>query len=173
MSNFREQRIEEFKEEVAKRKLMMESEHGIYKDITDEKEVMDITTKSKHCVIHFYHSDFRRCMIVDKHLEELAKKHIKTKFVKIKVENAPFLVEKLQVKILPCVISFTDGLAVDRLIGFEELGNTDNFSTTMLELRYKTVGVIEDDKKADKRNLKKKSIFGRDYGSDEGTDDEY
>ncbi|KAF9382737.1 hypothetical protein CPB97_006988 [Podila verticillata] len=173
MSNFREQRIEEFKEEVAKRKLMMESEHGIYKDITDEKEVMDITTKAKHCVIHFYHSDFRRCMIVDKHLEELAKKHIKTKFVKIKVENAPFLVEKLQVKILPCVISFTDGLAVDRLIGFEELGNTDNFSTTMLELRYKTVGVIEDDKKVDKRNLKKKSIFGRDYGSDEGTDDEY
>lgn len=60
-----------------------------------------------------------------------------------------------------------------RLIGFEELGNTDNFSTTMLELRYKTVGVIEDDKKDDKRNLKKKSIFGRDYGSDEGTDDEY
>ncbi|KAG0016265.1 hypothetical protein BGZ81_011317 [Podila clonocystis] len=173
MSSFREQRIEEFKEEVAKRKLMLENEHGIYKDVTDEKEVMDITTKTKHCVIHFYHSDFRRCMIVDKHLEALAKKHIKTKFVKIKVEDAPFLVEKLQVKVLPCVISFTDGVAVDRLIGFEELGNTDNFSTTMLELRYKTVGVIEDDKKADKRNLKKKSIFGRDYGSDEGTDDEY
>ncbi|KAF9336834.1 hypothetical protein BG006_007205 [Podila minutissima] len=173
MSNFREQRIEEFKEEVAKRKLMMENEHGIYKDVTDEKEVMDITTKTKHCVIHFYHSDFRRCMIVDKHLEALAKKHIKTKFVKIKVENAPFLVEKLQVKVLPCVISFIDGMAVDRLIGFEELGNTDNFSTTMLELRYKTVGVIEDDKKVDKRNLNKKSIFGRDYGSDEGTDDEY
>lgn len=53
------------------------------------------------------------------------------------------------------------------------MGNTDNFSTTMLELRYKTVGVIEDDKKVDKRDLKKKSIFGRDYGSDEGTDDEY
>lgn len=136
----------------------------------------------------------------------MSKKHIKTKFVKIKVENAPFLVEKLQVKILPCVISFIDGVAVDRyascvylliecymesiwnidayfhilllltlyrLIGFEELGNTDNFSTTMLELRYKTVGVIEDDTKVDKRNLKKKSIFGRDYGSDEGTDDEY
>ncbi|KAG0331913.1 hypothetical protein BG000_010495 [Podila horticola] len=173
MSSFREQRIEELKEEVAKRKLMMENEHGIYKDVTDEKEVMDITTKTKHCVVHFYHSDFRRCMIVDKHLEALAKKHIKTKFVKIKVEDAPFLVEKLQVKILPCVISFTDGMAVDRLIGFEELGNTDNFSTTMLELRYKTVGVIEDDKKMDKRDLKKKSIFGRDYGSDEGTDDEY
>lgn len=54
---------------------MMESEHGIYKDITDEKEVMDITTKAKHCVIHFYHSDFRRCMIVDKHLEVIDERH--------------------------------------------------------------------------------------------------
>ncbi|KAF9909024.1 hypothetical protein EC991_009207 [Linnemannia zychae] len=173
MASFREQRIEELKEEVAKRKMMVESEAGIYKDITDEKEVMDITTKTKHCVVHFYHSDFRRCMIVDKHLEALSKKHFKTKFVKIKVENAPFLVEKLQVKVLPCVISFTDGIAVDRLIGFDELGNTDNFSTAMLELRYKTVGVIEDDKKVDPSKLKKKSIFGRDYGSDEGTDDDY
>ncbi|KAG0332479.1 hypothetical protein BG004_001255 [Podila humilis] len=173
MASFREARIEEFKEEVAKRKLMAENEHGFYKDITDEKEVMDITTKTKHCVIHFYHSDFRRCMIADKHLETLAKKNIKTRFVKIKVENAPFLVEKLQVKVLPCIIAFTDGVAVDRLVGFEELGNTDNFSTAMLELRYKTAGVIEDDKKDDKRNMKKKSIFGRDYGSDEGTDDDY
>ncbi|KAG0272031.1 hypothetical protein BGZ95_000096 [Linnemannia exigua] len=173
MASFREQRIEELKEEVAKRKMMVESESGIYKDITDEKEVMDITTKTKRCVIHFYHSDFRRCMIVDKHLETLAKKHFKTKFVKIKVENAPFLVEKLQVKVLPCVISFIDGIAVDRLIGFDELGSTDNFSTAMLELRYKTAGVIEDDNKVDPSKLKKKSIFGRDYGSDEGTDDDY
>ncbi|KAF9105493.1 hypothetical protein BGX27_009589 [Mortierella sp. AM989] len=172
MSSFREQRIEEFKEELEKRKLVMESDHGSYKDIVDEKEIMDITTKSKHSVVHFYHSDFRRCMIIDKHLETLAKKHIKTKFVKIKVENAPFLVEKLQVKVLPCVIAFTDGIAVDRLVGFEELGNTDNFSTAMIELRYKTAGVIEDDSKKDTRKLKKKSIFGNDYGSDDGTDDE-
>ncbi|KAG0373318.1 hypothetical protein BGX24_011854 [Mortierella sp. AD032] len=173
MASFREQRIEELKEEVAKRKLMVESESGVYKDITDEKEIMDITTKTKHCVVHFYHSDFRRCMIVDKHLETLAKKHFKTKFVKIKVENAPFLVEKLQVKVLPCVIAFIEGIAVDRLIGFDELGSTDNFSTSMLELRYKTAGVIEDNKKVDPSKLKKKSIFGRDYGSDEGTDDDY
>jgi len=39
-----------------------------------------------------------------------------TRFIKIKVEDAPFLVEKLQVKVLPCVISFTDGIAVDRYV---------------------------------------------------------
>ncbi|KAG0007005.1 hypothetical protein BGZ65_012934 [Modicella reniformis] len=171
-ASFREQRIEELREEIARKKLIIGSDHGSYKEIINEKEVMDITTKTKHCVVHFYHSDFRRCMIVDSHLEELSKKHIKTRFIKIKVENASFLVEKLQVKILPCVISFTDGIAVDRLIGFEELGNTDNFSISLLELRYKTVGVIEDDSKKDTRKLERRSIFGCDYGSDGGTDDE-
>ncbi|KAF9360418.1 hypothetical protein BGX34_007784 [Mortierella sp. NVP85] len=171
-ASFREQRIEELKEEMTRKKLVIENDHGSYKNITNEKEVMDITTKTKHCVVHFYHSDFRRCMIVDRHLEALAKKHIMTRFIKIKVEDAPFLVEKLQIKVLPCVISFTDGIAVDRLIGFEDLGNTDNFSTTMLELRFKTAGVIEDKSKKDKRKLEKKSIFGRTNGSDEDTDDD-
>ncbi|KAF9436514.1 hypothetical protein BGZ76_003732 [Entomortierella beljakovae] len=171
MSSFREQRIEELKEEAEKRRLMMEYQHGSYKDVTDEKEILDITTKTKHSVVHFYHSDFRRCMIVDKHLESLAKKHIKTKFVKIKVEDAPFLVEKLQVKVLPCVIAFTDGLVVDRLVGFDELGNTDNFPTAMLELRYKTTGVIEDDSKKKNQKQTQKSIYSRDYGSDEDSDE--
>jgi len=59
-----------------------------------------------------------------------------------------------------------------RLIGFEDLGNTDNFSTSMLELRFKTAGVIEDKSKKDKQKLEKKSIFGRTCGSDEDTDDD-
>lgn len=45
--------------------------------------------------------------------KKLAVKHHKTRFVKIDVENAPFLVDKLQIKVLPCVMSFVQGLAVD------------------------------------------------------------
>ncbi|KAG0228445.1 hypothetical protein BGW41_003423 [Actinomortierella wolfii] len=176
MASLREQRMEELKEEIERRKMMVENEHGQYKDMTVEKELMEITTKTKCCVIHFYHSDFRRCMIVDRHLETLARKHYKTKFMKIKVENAPFLVDKLHIQVLPCVMSFVDGAVVDKMIGFEELGNTDNFSTSMLEMRLKRVGVIEDEAKKETKKQKKKSIFGGtrrgDDSSDEGTDDD-
>ncbi|KAF9977886.1 hypothetical protein BGZ73_004482 [Actinomortierella ambigua] len=176
MGSLREQRMEELREEIERRKMMVENDHGQYKEMTVEKELMETTTKTKCCVIHFYHSDFRRCMIVDRHLETLAKKHYKTKFMKIKVENAPFLVEKLQVKVLPCVMSFVDGSAVDKMIGFEELGNTDNFSTAMLEMRLKGVGVIEDEAKKEVKKKKMKSIFGGarrgDDSSDEDTDDD-
>jgi thioredoxin-like negative regulator of GroEL len=44
----------------------------------------------------------------------MAKKYFDTKFVKINVEAAPFFVEKLGIKVLPCLISFVDGQVVDR-----------------------------------------------------------
>lgn len=44
----------------------------------------------------------------------LAPKHLNTLFLRTSVENAPFLVNRLGVKVLPCVISFVDGNAVDR-----------------------------------------------------------
>jgi thioredoxin-like negative regulator of GroEL len=58
---------------------------------------------------HFFHKDFRRCKIMDGHLQTLADKYTDTRFVKINVDNAPFLVEKLQVRVLPCVMGWVDG----------------------------------------------------------------
>lgn len=43
--------------------------HGSYEDIKSEKDVLQITTGTSHCLVHFYHKEFRRCNIMDKHLE--------------------------------------------------------------------------------------------------------
>lgn len=60
------------------------------------------------------------------------------------VENAPFLVTKLRVQVLPCVIAFVDGVSVDRIVGFEGLGYTpDTFTTKDLEARLLTSGVVQ------------------------------
>lgn len=63
---------------------MRESNHGRYTEILDEKEAIQTsayaflflvahtltqTSKENLCVIHFYHRDFQRCKIMDKHLE--------------------------------------------------------------------------------------------------------
>lgn len=102
----------------------------------------------------------------------IARKHFKTRFVKIDVDNTPFLVEKMKIQILPCVVCFVDGVSTDRLIGFQDLGNNDNFSTDMLEKRLATAGVI---KSSEQLNVKpkRKTIFGfaetgeEEYDSDE------
>lgn len=60
------------------------------------------------------------------------------------VENAPFLVTKLKVQVLPCVLAFVDGKSVDRIVGFEGLGYTpDTFTTKDLEARLLSSGVIQ------------------------------
>jgi len=62
----------------------------------------------------------------------------------MKVENAPFLVTKLKVQVLPCVLAFVNGVSVDRIVGFEGLGYTqDTFTTKDLEARLLNSGVIQ------------------------------
>lgn len=139
----REQRIEEIRQEMNKMLEMRDKEHGQLTEFTDEKEVIRMSANEKRCVIHFYHRDFKRCDIMNKHLEALALKYPSTRFLKVFVEDVPWLVEKLQIKVLPCVICFIDGVTKDRLIGFEELGNSDGFETAALELRLQMSGVID------------------------------
>jgi hypothetical protein len=87
------------------------------------------------CIIHFYHSNFSRCAIMDKHMavrvlsiatlhtsdsdnvvQALAPKYFNTRFLRVFVENVPFLVEKLGLKVLPCVIGFIKGVSKDRYV---------------------------------------------------------
>ncbi|GHJ85402.1 hypothetical protein NliqN6_1804 [Naganishia liquefaciens] len=144
---FREARIQQLAEEVERSKTIAnqggtDGWYGFYREISEERELIQRSSKEEFCIIHFSHPDFQRCAIMDRHLQALASRHLNTLFLRASVENAPFLVHRLGVKVLPCVISFINGNAVDRLIGFEELGNDDNFTTAALEFRLKRSGVL-------------------------------
>ncbi|TRM67683.1 thioredoxin-like protein [Schizophyllum amplum] len=139
----RERGMAVLKSEMERIKQMQENRYGQYAEITDEKEVIRATAREPRCVVHFYHSNFKRCAIMDKHLAKLAPKYYNTRFIRVFVENVPWLVERLTVKVLPCVIAFVDGVSKDRLVGFEELGNNDAFDTAALELRLSMTGVLQ------------------------------
>ncbi|KAF8974429.1 thioredoxin-like protein [Flammula alnicola] len=141
-SSIREHGLQVLKAEMERMKHMQQNQHGRYAEITDEKEVVRVSAHEPRCVVHFYHPKFKRCEIMDKHLTKLAPKYYNTRFFRVFVENIPWLVEKLVIKVLPCVICFVDGVAKDRLVGFEELGNEDAFSTAVLELRLSQSGVL-------------------------------
>ena len=69
LSALREQRMQQLHDEVQRSKRMRESGTGHYAEIKDEKDVMDITTGTKLCVVHFFKPDFGRCGVMDGHLE--------------------------------------------------------------------------------------------------------
>lgn len=85
---------------------------------------------------------FQRCKILDKHLAVLAKKHLETKFIKLNVEKAPFLTERLKIKVIPTLALVKDGKTKDYVVGFTDLGNTDEFPTEMLEWRLGCSNII-------------------------------
>lgn len=85
---------------------------------------------------------FLRCLILDKHLTILAKKHIETKFIKLNAEKSPFLCERLHIKIIPTLALVKDGKTQDYVVGFTDLGNTDEFTTETLEWRLGCSNII-------------------------------
>jgi hypothetical protein len=90
------------------------------------------------------------------------------------VDNCPFLVTKLKVQVLPCVIAFIDGIGADRIIGFEGLGRTpDDFTTRDLEARLINSGVLARSKvnEEDERARLRKQTEARQEESDEDWDD--
>lgn len=115
--------------------------HGKYNEIFEDQFIKEVTG-SKFVVCHFFHKDFERCKIIDKHLQEISAEHLSTKFVKINAEKAPFFVAKLQIQVLPTIVCFDDGKAKDRIVGFEELGGRDDFRREVLEERLRDAEVI-------------------------------
>jgi len=128
-------RIEMMKKHQEKKVEWKKQGHGEYQEIPEEKEFFTVTKNSENCVIHFYRDETFRCKILDKHFQILAKKHIETKFCKINAEKTPFLCERLKIRVIPSVLLIKNQQTTGHIMGFTELGNTDEFSTEMLEWR--------------------------------------
>lgn len=55
--------------------------------------------------------------------------------VKVHAEKAPFLTERLRIVVLPTLALIKNGKVDDYVVGFDELGGTDDFETQLLEER--------------------------------------
>jgi len=145
LASHRERRLQQLHSEFSRAKQLREnSGHGTYTTIREEKQILDITTSTKLCVVHFLKPDFARCRTMDARLEALAPVHYEARFLRMDVQDAPFLVARLKVQVLPCVICFVDGVGVDRIIGFEGLGKSEeDFTVRELEARLLRAGVLE------------------------------
>ncbi|KAJ1952153.1 hypothetical protein IWQ62_006290 [Dispira parvispora] len=181
LTGYREQRLEALKSQISDLTSMRTKGHGQYSEVADEKEALTTMTNTDLCVTHFYHPDFQRCRIVDKHLQILATKYFTTKFVKVNVSHAPFLVQKLGIQVLPCVIPTVNGISQKRLVGFDDLGNKDDFKTSELEAFLSATGVLKRPNPSGISSNASKSRGGQTSGassdetgdSDDDNDDSY
>jgi hypothetical protein len=128
--------------------------HGEYQEIFETKQFFKTAKESKLLVCHFYRESTFRCKIVDMHLDILAKKHLKTRFVKIDITKNPYLAEKLNIIMLPTVSFIKDGKVLYSMIGFDDVGEKteegnlsgyDEFETEKIERLMIDWTVIEEE----------------------------
>lgn len=95
--------------------------------LKSDDDALQFTTEHEKAVVHFFHPQFARCSIMDDHLNIIAQKHADygteskdgLMFGRVDVAHAEFVVEKLGIRVLPCVIGFDKGQVKGRIIGFE------------------------------------------------------
>ena len=122
--SYRAARLQQLSREIAQSKQDSNKPADNYRTIKSDPEVLTFTTEHPRAILHFYHPDFSRCSVMDQHLETLARLHNDTGseatvFSRVNVQNAEFVVQKLNVRVLPCVIGFVGGVARERITGFE------------------------------------------------------
>ena len=101
---------------------------------------------------------------MDKHLKILSQQFPNTQFLYINAEKAPFFVQRLNVRTLPTLCLFIDGVLKDKILGFEGLSG-DEFLTYELAGRISQCGVIE----PPKGKIKDKTILkGQKVGESDG-----
>ena len=61
---------------------------GTYEEVA-EGDFLEVVTKTERVVAHFFHREFERCKIMDKHLTLLAKKYFGTRFIKVSAPVSP------------------------------------------------------------------------------------
>ncbi|MCJ1472967.1 hypothetical protein MMC13_001616 [Lambiella insularis] len=121
-ASHRAARLQQLSSALSAQKTLLFSSHGSVTTLSSEKEVMDIVTSTTRTLAHFYHPDFHRCAIMDRHLEALAPVHVEVRFLRIDAGKAAWLCGRLGVRVLPCVVGWVDGKEVTRVVGFEGIG---------------------------------------------------
>ena len=147
LRELREARLRQLKQVQREKLENLGKGHGQYREISQDEFLAEVTSSDK-VVCHFYHRDAPICEIMHHHINRLVARHVETKFVKIDAAKAPFFVTKLHIRTMPTLVVFFDGVAVDKIVGFEGLaddmpeGKEDQWPTIKLARRLGDIRAI-------------------------------
>lgn len=132
MQNIRRKRIQQLKEMQKRKELWVSKGHGIYHEISQPTEFFDFAKKSERCIVHFGRPGSERCNVLHHHFKKLAPAHFETLFCYVDCEKLQALPLKFNVMMLPTVMLIEGGNTFHSIIGFDEMGGSDDFTTETL-----------------------------------------
>merc|ERR1712154_537854 len=82
--------------------------------------------------------------ILQDHLTLIAQKHLECKFIQIEAQSAPFLVERLNIWMMPTLVLAKDNKVSRQLHGLDWVAPDGKFTTIAMEAKLFEFGFLEE-----------------------------
>jgi thiol-disulfide isomerase/thioredoxin len=144
----RAKRLQEMKHAAQQQQAYLAAGHGSYKELAASQQdgrdmcqsFFEATKASENLVVHFYRPTTAYCDVFHKLLDQLAKNHLETMFLRINVQDnetkaVSFLVERLNVRVMPTLVLIQKREMVHQIRGFDEFATGGNNNPEALTAR--------------------------------------
>jgi len=159
LEELRAKRIEDLRQKQMQRSKWLAHHHGSIQEIKDQKEFFQNVKSSKHVICLFYTKTGKFTKPLQEHLTLIARKHLECKFVQIEAEYAPFLIERLNIWMMPTLVLAKDNKVQTQLRGLDWVAPDGKIDTLKLEEKLFEYGFLEETYLALEQHLDK---FGDD-----------
>lgn len=140
----RKKRLQQLHEMDKRRVEWQKKGHGQYAEVTSPEDFFNSIKLSERVVVHFMRRSTPRCSVIERHLRIIAAEHFETRFCYVDVERIPSLPERFNVMMLPTLMLVEKQHTFHSIIGFDEFGGTDDFSTEAVKRVLVYYGMIND-----------------------------
>lgn len=122
----------------------MANHHGAVHEIKDQKQFFENVKGSKHVICLFYTKTGKWTKPLQEHLTLIAQKHLECKFLCIEAEFAPFLIERLNIWMMPTLVLAKDNKVQTQLRGLDWVAPDGKIDTEVLEKKLFEYGFLEE-----------------------------
>jgi len=155
LEELRAKRLEDLKKKQMQRSKWLQNNHGRIHEIIDQKQFFENVKSTKHVICLFYSKTSKWSHILQEHLTLIAQKHLECKFIQIESQHAPFLIERLNIWMMPTLVLAKNNKVSTQLRGLDWVAPNGKIQTVALEQKLFEYGFLEETYIALEAQLKK------------------
>lgn len=140
----RKRRMVQMKNDAENRALWKRNGHGTLQHLTEKDFFARAKGTQRMVVIFFRPGTSRYAADLNDHIAKVAEHHLETLFATIDAGKAPFLCDKLKIRVLPSLVLLKDSEIDKVLVGLDQLSHTGKFTTEGIEKRLFDFGIVTD-----------------------------
>jgi len=142
LEELRAKRLETLKNKEIRRSKWLQNNHGRFHELQDQKDFFANVKSTKHVICLFYSKTSHWTKPLQEHLTLIAQKHLECKFLQIEAANAPFLIERLQIWMMPTLVLAKDNKVSTQLRGLDWVAPNGKIDTLALEQKLFDYGFL-------------------------------